>query len=785
LEKTVVSVKDEAVQNEDKDWGRVDPATEWRSGLSGSVAALLAFMSVSGVIILLLPFSVFNQFNVIIHTLVGTAMLAPAAWFVVYHWNVHKKGNLSHYQLLGYLSLVALMACIISGLVLTWQGLGGTRIDYIWVSIHMVTGLGLPLFLIIHLVTVILRKNKDSPFILNIRRAQRRYYAYTLSGTAFLFALVAILTFTHMKPAQIRSFVQDYNWRFGEDRPFAPSLARLDYTKWMNQTQQRISDLLDREAQPAFAAALQEHRDPSYGLFKQVKLSLAEQAPDLAFTQQVEAVFRDASTWVKAEGSIDPKALTGSKSCGSSGCHEDIYREWLPGAHRYSSLDDMFQRVQVLMAEETSPEHTRYCAGCHDPISLFSGAKNSGNITLNAEGSNEGNSCLVCHSIVQADVQGNGDYTIRLSERYLYEHADGLAKLVSDFLIRTYPEHHISSYSRPLYKTTEFCAACHKQYVDKEVNTDIGKVQGQNQYDSWKNSRWYHEDDEQKTIGCRECHMPLNAGTDPASGDAADYNRTPDDNKHRSHRFLASNQYIPILQELEGAYKHVELTEKWLRGDIAIPEIADKWTEGPVVRLDIVSPQQVEAGEDVAIRVILTNNKTGHDFPTGPLDMIESWIEVKVSDAAGNLIYHSGELDDRGNVVRPSVVFKLDGFDRKGELIDRHNLWDLVGASYKRSLYPGVTDAVEVLFQCPSMARRRLTDAKKATSSRSRQFSFSLPNGDAVGELNVTAVLWYRKANPEFLDRVYGLENMVRSPHTEMSRASSRIKVVSNGATSP
>ena len=38
------------------------------------------------------------------------------------------------------------------------------------------------------------------------------------------------------------------------------------------------------------------------------------------------------------------------------------------------------------------------------------------------------------------------------------------------------------------------------------------------------------------------------------------------------------------------------------------------------------------------------------------------------------------------------MVFRADGFDRQGELIDRHNLWDLVGASYKRAMYSGMTD---------------------------------------------------------------------------------------------
>jgi len=85
-------------------------------------------------------------------------------------------------------------------------------------------------------------------------------------------------------------------------------------------------------------------------------------------------------------------------------------------------------------------------------------------------------------------------------QRYNYESAEcGIQQQISHFPIRTYPEQHISSLARPLYKSEEFCAACHKQYMDKEVSTDIGKVQGKNQYDSWKNSRWYHEEDPTKT----------------------------------------------------------------------------------------------------------------------------------------------------------------------------------------------------------------------------------------------------------------------------------------------
>ena len=63
------------------------------------------------------------------------------------------------------------------------------------------------------------------------------------------------------------------------------------------------------------------------------------------------------------------------------------------------------------------------------------------------------------------------------------------------------------------------CAACHKQFIDAEVNR-VGWVQLQNQYDNWAASHWNHQGDPHKTIECRECHMPLVASRDPAAGDS-------------------------------------------------------------------------------------------------------------------------------------------------------------------------------------------------------------------------------------------------------------------------
>src|SRR5690606_36296207 len=150
-----------------------------------------------------------------------------------------------------------------------------------------------------------------------------------------------------------------------------------------------------------------------------------------------------------------------------------------------------------------------------------------------------------------------------------------------DFLIRAYPRQHIERLQHMRFETPEFCAACHKQFIDEEIN-NVGWVQLQNHYDNWRTSRWNHSGEPTRTIECRECHMPLVDSFDPAAGDPLDYNRTSRDGKHRSHRFLGANQYIPELLELDGAPEQVRLTHAWLRGEIAIPEIAEKWRDGPV-----------------------------------------------------------------------------------------------------------------------------------------------------------------------------------------------------------
>ncbi len=474
-------------------------------------------------------------------------------------------------------------------------------------------------------------------------------------------------------------------------------------------------------------------------------------------------------------GAYDAESLAGSETCGASGCHTEIYDEWKTSAHRYAAMDPIFQGVQSVMAKQNGAESTRYCGGCHDPISLFSGSKNIfvEKLTV-SQGYNEGISCVVCHSIQKTDLQGNANYTVKQPSEYLWQWKSDhtIAAAARNFLIRSWPSPH-NRLSKRMYKKPEYCAACHKQFIDQEVNR-VGWVQLQNQYDNWAASHWNKKGDPRGTVECRECHMPLVESTDPAAGDSTDYNRTADDHKHRNHRFLAANNFVPTLLHLDGAEKQVRLTTDWLQGRVEIPEIRSKWAEGPVVKIRLETPPSVVSGQTIPVRVVITSNKVGHDYPTGPLDMIQSWVELRVLDESDRVVFTSGERDARHFLPPGTFLFKAEPVDQYGNLIDRHNLWEMVGVRFRRSLFPGYSDTVEYNVMCPTGDPR--LPASKVGGGR----QYSIPAGSKTGTLRIHATLQYRKIDQFLLNFVLGEKAGLTAPAVEIASAAASVCVTTN-----
>ncbi len=440
---------------------------------------------------------------------------------------------------------------------------------------------------------------------------------------------------------------------------------------------------------------------------------------------------------------VDARLIGNSPSCAQGGCHIDIYNQWMSSAHRYSSTDVFYRASEGFLIQTASKEMTRYCAGCHDPVALLSGNLNPGD-SLDSQYSHEGSSCIVCHAFSRIKhLKGSGSYVLGLPKRYLFANREGsLAKTMNRILIRTAPALHKAEYSKDFYSTPEFCATCHKQYI-KDPN-NWGWVKLQDQYGEWlaspfsgRNDKGFNKEDVKY---CVDCHMPFEDSDDPAAGS---------DGKIRSHRFVAAN---PVIPWLDGDETQFNMTKDWLKGRKLLVTIfppRDKmasrnqaFIDNEVYQLSEPSPY-VTMGEEVQLKVAVTNAKIGHSYPNGPLDIYESWLELKVVDAQNNVIYHTGALDEEGNVKAENTRFFFTvGLNRKGTVINKHNLWHMIGNAYKKLIPSGGTDISTYAFKIPFWAK---------------------------GDITVMARVRYRKFNKWFTDWVLGGKN-IKLPIVDVAR---------------
>ena len=657
--------------------GRERALRGWRSWLATFVVVLLAALAITGLWMYLAPFSIASQFQALVHTVLGLVLVIPYTVYAVRHLRGWWSQRLTAEKLLGYVLLVFGTASIISGSVLAAQAAFGRKITEGWDLLHLIGGVAIVVLLVLHLAMAFLRRRPRAAAWPEFTAAVGRFAL----RNAITIGLGAVIV-----------GVAASSW------PHRPTTMPLP----------------DGYTLPSYSQNFEEYRGSPF-------------APTYART---------------AEGTlIEPEVLSNSASCGTSRCHEQILAEWEPSAHRFAAMNPPFQAVQQDFAEDREPAETRYCAGCHDPISLFAGAKDIHNLDLSAPGMQEGISCAACHSISEVDQRGNADYVLTPPQEYLWTAEEGAKKVVSDYLVRSYPRQHLADYDRNILRTPEFCGTCHKQFIPEALNR-FGMSPGQNQYDEWRQSHW-HSDDTETDLSCRDCHMRLvEDSTDPGKGEGGDERRTPDDGTHRHHGTIATNMFMPEVLDLPHWEDQVALTVEWIQGQTLIPEIADVWPEGPVASLEILTPPSAAPGEELEVRVIVTNRKAGHNFTTGPLDFMQSWVHLWAKDADGRLLAEFGAIDPETRYVldsdgQPHVIdnprdegtLVLEGMplDEHGDQLLEHQLWRKAGGEGQRVIFPRYSD--------------------------NQVFRVDIPM-DARGPVTIIADLNFRRYRQDFLDRV-------------------------------
>ena len=673
--------------------GQAAAVRGWRSRLAALTAAGLVLLTVTGGWLEFAPFSRASEVQLLLHASIGLLLLQAMLAYLIGHWRVWWRQRMNAELLLGYLLGTVFLLLTVTGIVVTWQALAGPRLGRGWHLVHLVAGLAIPLLLGAHLVTAWRRRSAQAARAPELTAARRRFVRRV--AVAAVAAAVVVTTATGLVP-----------------EPPASQPIPVGY------------------GLPAYAQQFDEYRGNPF-------------APSYARTADRQLVRADV--------------LAGSTSCGSANCHAEILAEWEPSAHRFAAMNAPFQAVQRAFAADREPAETRYCAGCHDPISLFAGAKDIQNQSLAAPGMAEGISCAVCHAISAVDRRGNADYELTAPRRYLWEDSDGWRKRVSDFVLRAAPRQHLADYDRTLLRTPEFCGACHKQFIPEALNR-FGFAEGQNQFDEWRRSHW-NASAPDEALACRDCHMRLvPRSTDPASGEAGDLRRSRDDGAHRHHGTIATNAFMAEVLDLPGWQRHVQLTEEWMRGETVLPELAGLWPAGPVAQLRLEAPQAVAPGETFDLRAVVANRKAGHNFVTGPLDFVRSWVYLVVRDAGGRVLLEQGAIDPRsleildasgqvhglGNARdEGTLVLQAMPTDEQGDLLIRHELWRSAGGTGKRVIYPNMSDAQSYRVRVPLDARGPLVIEAELRYRRYRQqfLDLMVPElGSASGMVQRTTV---------------------------------------------
>src|SRR5947209_4071771 len=94
-----------------------------------------------------------------------------------------------------------------------------------------------------------------------------------------------------------------------------------------------------------------------------------------------------------------------------AGCHHDTHAAWSESLHRNAAREPFYRESADVLLRTRGIEFTRHCESCHTPVALFSGALDSRAPRQQAPFTkldDEGVTCTVCHSIVEARLNGTG-----------------------------------------------------------------------------------------------------------------------------------------------------------------------------------------------------------------------------------------------------------------------------------------------------------------------------------------------------------------------------------------
>ncbi len=389
-------------------------------------------------------------------------------------------------------------------------------------------------------------------------------------------------------------------------------------------------------------------------------------------------------------------------------CHEKQYTEWSVSQHAYAQLSPVYMALQTTINIKTSGTNGDFCIRCHNQVGM--NLKESvyiSNLDRPAT-SREGITCVVCHRVDQPYGKVSG--RLALSEGDLFDAVNGptggkeLERVISEpekyrvVTKRDEPGRAIHTEANKFFQlvTPGFCGTCH----------DVMLSNGFRLEDAF--SEYKDSPAARNKVSCQDCHMGKVQGANAGYeyGPAAVIGGVPTATRRITNHFFAgpdssivhpgifphnvrAAEFKTLREWLQFDHEAGWGTDKFedsLADDVEFPaswiSIDDRYDAREIIteqldRLKWATHQREEVlrngfglGEveldqanerGIKFLVPVRNLTDGHAVPTGFDAERAIFLEVKVHDQSGNLIYVSGDRDPNGDLRDEHSLYVHNG----------------------------------------------------------------------------------------------------------------------------
>jgi hypothetical protein len=383
--------------------------------------------------------------------------------------------------------------------------------------------------------------------------------------------------------------------------------------------------------------------------------------------------------------------ITGSINC--TYCHSDYgdevapYDTWVTSLMGQSARDPVWHAA-LTIANQDANIGGETCIRCHAPGAWLGGRSSTGTTAEFIPEDFDGINCNFCHRAVNPELGAGSavgypgdpaepDVPIisALAAEGLIPTGDGNARYVVDFEdnrrgpfsdvpanLHGYPVKLITS---PYHRSSEFCGTCHDvsnplysknkkgEYVLNPMNAPhptqnpMNMFPEQRTYSEWLNStyatkgvyyadhRFGGNDADGVVSSCQDCHMPkvIAGGCRFYEFGEPWFERTD----MPQHSFAGANTWV--VQAIRNQLGAEEADAIGLTQDRI-----DDATARTVTMLQNASDMTVsQVGNQVKVRV---TNESGHKLPSGYPEGRRMWLNVRFTNAAGQVVAERGAYDN-------------------------------------------------------------------------------------------------------------------------------------------